>query len=35
MVTHRYLFRLKPKTLLIAVPALPYPKHVDREEEAA
>ena len=28
---HRYVFRLKPKTLLVAVPALPYPKHADRE----
>lgn len=32
---HRYLFRLKPKTLAIAVPALPYPKSVDPEKEAA
>jgi hypothetical protein len=34
-MTHRYVFRLRPKTLRIAVPALPYPKRVDpanREE---
>jgi hypothetical protein len=28
---HRYVFRLKPKTVLVAVPALPYPKAVDKE----
>jgi hypothetical protein len=32
---HRYIFALKPKTLLVAVPALPYPKRVDSEKEAA
>lgn len=34
---HRYVFRLKPKTLRVAVPSLPYPKTVDPEprEEAA
>jgi hypothetical protein len=28
---HGYVFRLKPKTLLVAVPGLPYPKTVDKE----
>ena len=28
---HRYVFKLKPKTLLVTVPSLPYPKQVDRE----
>jgi hypothetical protein len=34
---HRYVFRLKPKTLLVAVPSLPYPKTADPDpgEEAA
>jgi hypothetical protein len=30
-MTHRYVFRLRPRTLRLAVPALPYPKSADKE----